>query len=868
MKDFFISYTGADLLWAEWITAQLNGAGYTTVFQERDFHAGGNFVLEMHRAAIESRRTIAVLSERYLDASFTNPEWAAAYASDPEGKEQLIIPVRIEDFKQKGLFKSLIYIDLVGLSEAEAKSRLLIKIAATIQGESAHLSSRAVFPGASSLQSTKVYRFPGVPPPACNLPRRNVNFTGRDQLLLALHDSLCRPHHTALTQQVLYGLGGIGKTQLAIEYAWRNSGSYDVIWWIRAEDPSTVASDYASLARELDLSEKGAKDQTVTIHAVKKWFEHNIGWLIIFDNARDPESIRSFLPNASGGHVLITSRYPNWNHLAVPRRIEVWSREESIAFLNKRAALYDNIEAFNLAETLADLPLALEQAAAYCHNRQKSSGEYLALFTTRRQDLWKREKNPDDYPATVATTWTLAFEEARSQPHASDILNLCSVVASDAVPRTLVNKALEYHATADGEELPIDTVQVDDALELLSMYALLTLEQETLSMHRVIQTVAQERMSADSRKRYLESMLKALSEQFPEDGYINPAFWSACARLEPHTDIVIKAISDEKRVWQELSHLLNSMASYCYCRAAYAEAELKCRRSLGIRERMLGPEHPDVAMSLSFLAEILRIQGKYAESEQLLRRSLRISERVPGSNHSGVAFTLNGLALLLRFQGRYAEAEPLHRRSLQISERVLGSEHPDVAITLFNLALLLMDQKKDADAEVLCRRSLEISEKVLGLDHPLVALIFNALALLIQNQGNFAEAEKLYRRSLEISEKVHGLNHPDVSVSLDHLAELLRTRGEYAEAESLHHRSMGIRESMLGAEHPSVAKSLNNLALLLRDQGKYAEAEKLYRKAFVINEKTFGATHPDTISVKNNLENLHQKMQYVNPDHR
>ena len=213
MKDFFISYTGADLQWAEWITAQLCDAGYTTVFQEWDFHAGGNFVLEMHRAAIETRRTLAVLSQRYLDAIFTNPEWAAAFVRDPKGEERILVPVRIEDFKPNGLFAPLIYIDMVGLSENDAKSKLLAKIQATIQGGSLQPTAKVVFPGtSSSLHATKGSRYPGTLPPICNLPRRNPNFTGRESNLETLRSSLQNGHNIA----ALYNLGGIGKTQVRI----------------------------------------------------------------------------------------------------------------------------------------------------------------------------------------------------------------------------------------------------------------------------------------------------------------------------------------------------------------------------------------------------------------------------------------------------------------------------------------------------------------------------------------------------------------------------------------------------------------------------------------------------------------------------
>ncbi len=816
MKEFFISYTGADLPWAEWIATELHQAGYTTVFQEWDFHAGGNFVLEMHRAAKETKRTIAVLSQRYLDALFTNSEWAAAFAKDPQGKERLLVPVRIEDFKPDGLFAALIYIDLVGLSESDAKARLLKKIEATLNGASAGPRAKVAFPGTPSTPAPKATRYPGTVPPVCNLPQRNRNFTGRESLLDALRSSLESGKHTAITQAI-YGLGGIGKSQLAIEYAWRYSAGYDVVWWIRSEEPSTLASDYAALAKKLNLPESEAQEQAVVIEAVREWLNHNTGWLLIFDNAKDAASIKSYLPTGTGGHILITSRFQNWSTIGSPLRIEVWSTQESIAFLHRRTGQSDDGAAGTLAETLGNLPLALEQAAAYCNATGTSYGDYLHLFTTRHRELWKDEEPPDNYPDTVATTWTLAFEEAAQTPFASDILNICSVVAPDAIPRTLITRALEHYAD-EGEAAAIDPLAINKAIKALITYSLITHDKEQLSIHRLVQMVAQERMEPEAIERCRTAAIKALSEQFPDEGYSNPACWPECAALMPHAETLFNAVTDDTSAWEELALLLNNSGCYHYGRAAYAEAEPLYRRALAIREKTLGSDHPDVATSLNNLAALLYAQGKYAEAEPLYRRALAIREKALGPDHPSVATGLNNLAELLRVQGNYAEAEPLYRRALAIREKVLGPDHPNVATSLNNLAELL------------------------------------------RVQGNYAEAESLYRRALAIDEKALGPDHPGVATDLNNLAELLRVQGNYTEAEPLIRCALVILENSLGPDHPGVATSLNNLGLLLKTQGNYTEAEPLIRRALAIDEKALGSDHPSAITIRNNLNGLLKKL--------
>jgi len=480
--------------------------------------------------------------------------------------------------------------------------------------------------------------------PICNLPRRNIHFTGRDALLETLRQSFKNGHNIALTQQALYGLGGIGKSQLALEYAWRHSGAYEVIWWLHAEEPTTLASEYAALAAELDLPEQEAQEQAVTVRAVNNWLNHHGDWLLIFDNARDPESIRSYLPDGTGGHVLITSRSQHWNTIGTPLQIEVWSRNEAIAFLNKRTGRSDDSGAGDLAETLGFLPLALEQAAAYCLKRTKSYADYRDLFNTRRAELWKREQQPDNYPDTVATTWSLAFQEVEKTAFATDLLNLCSMVAPDAIPRSLMSGALGHYAATEGEAQSIDALLLDDAIEALGAYSLITAEEQQLSIHRLVQTVAQDRMLPEAQESCRRAALQALSEQFPSEGYNNPACWPVCATLMPHAELLVTAIADDTPAGNELSLLLNNMGLYLHGRAAYAEAEQLSRRSLAIYEKALGKDHPSVASSLNNLAGLLQDQGKYAEAEPLHRRALAIDETALGPDHPSVANSLNNLA--------------------------------------------------------------------------------------------------------------------------------------------------------------------------------------------------------------------------------
>jgi CHAT domain-containing protein/tetratricopeptide (TPR) repeat protein len=308
----------------------------------------------------------------------------------------------------------------------------------------------------------------------------------------------------------------------------------------------------------------------------------------------------------------------------------------------------------------------------------------------------------------------------------------------------------------------------------------------------------------------------------------------------------------------DLATSLNDLAVLYYNQGRYGDAEPLYKRALSIREKALGRAHPHVALSMSNLGSLYESEGRYADAEPLYRRALAIREKALGREHPDVAYSLNSLARLSAAQGHYSEAERLYRRSLAIWEKALGPDDPDVAASLNNLAMLYQRQSRYAEAEPLYRRSLAIREKALGPDHPAVADSLNNLAVLYAEQARYADAAPLYQRSLAIREKTLGHDHLKVAESLDNLASFYERLGRYAEAEPLHQRALLIYENALGGDHPDVATALNNLALLHWKQGRYAEAEPLYRRALAIEEKVLGRDHPEVAQALNNLAVLYR----------
>jgi hypothetical protein len=372
VKDFFISYNSADRNWAEWIAWQLEEAAYSVVIQAWDFRPGGNFVLE----------------------------------------KGILLPVQVRECDLSGLLPQIIYIDLVGLDEETAQKALL----EGVKRERAKPEVASAFPGAVKRLIEQQPRFPGSLPPVWNIPfHRNPNFTGRDDLLAKLRKTLSGGKTTALTQQAIHGLGGVGKTQLALEYAYRYAGEYDLVWWINSEESTVLAAEYAELARPLKLPEKDAPEQNLVIQAVQRWLGQNRDWLLIFDNAENAAAIRSYLPQAPTGHVIITSRKPNWRGAAGSLKINVLQRREAVDFLCKRSGQKDEAAAEALAEVLGDLPLALEQAGAYMEMTGRTLADYLDIFFQHQQALLERGKPSTGYHYTIATTWELSFRQVENK---------------------------------------------------------------------------------------------------------------------------------------------------------------------------------------------------------------------------------------------------------------------------------------------------------------------------------------------------------------------------------------------------------------------------------------------------------------------
>lgn len=685
--------------------------------------------------------------------------------------------------------------------------------------------------------------------------RHHRYFTGRAEILRDLQKGFAdRPGIGFPLTQLIYGLGGVGKTQVAAEYAYRFSETYSYVLWTDADSSLAAGSGFVEFASLLGLPEKNAESRADVIHAVKHWLERNDGWLLVFDNVEDPSLLKEYVPNNPRGHLLLTSRSHAFDSWGVTKSYElrVMSPDESVELLFTRTDRIDEKdEERNAAEDLANelgyLPLALDYAGAYIKETKARFRDYLTSFYVRRLELFKKPRVPENHTQAISTTWDINFQQVEKTSRVTaNLLRVSAFLAPDNIPFELIaagsNKlgAVIGSALSDAQN---DPLLINEALGPLIQYSLITCDTDsrTYGVHRLVQEVLRSKMRSPIRRQWAERAVNAVAQAFP---YIHGSEqWLLCERLLPHAKVALSLISDWGFVSRDAGRLANQVAHYYFKRGRYAEAEPLYRQSLAIRQQVLGEEDPEVGTSLNLLGELFRVQARYVEAEPLQERSLAIREKALGQNHPDVALTLDNLGAIYCATGRYAEAEPLFKRALSIRKKTLGMKHRKVAASFNYLAFLCHALGRFRESERLHKRALAIREHVLGPNHPHVARNLNNLALVYWAEGKYIEAEALHKRALVIRES-QGIEHPDVAASLNNLASVYRDQRRYSEAAPLFQRALEIRRRVFGKLHPDVAATLHNIGLLFLIEQRYAEAMALLEEALSIREITLGSEHP------------------------
>ncbi|MGW3345632.1 tetratricopeptide repeat protein [Nonomuraea rubra] len=694
-----------------------------------------------------------------------------------------------------------------------------------------------------------------VPPSLIGVPRRATpTFVGRRGAMAALREALEGAAATGVISQAVVGLGGVGKSELALQYAHRHRLDYDLVWWIDAEGPARIQAGLAALARALACATdsvaaaQATQDEAATWALA--WLSGHPGWLVILDNVEEAADVEPYLARLVHGHVLITTRRDlGWRDLGLtPLRLDVLRRPDSVDLLNDRIGSPPSADSRlldALADQLGDLPLALTQAGAYIGRTPRMTvGRYLRLLRDTPARMHAAIPAGGDAARVVSQVWRLSHRRmSEVSPLAADLLNVLACYAPDNLPCSVLDGA-------GGA----DDVAVGEALALLASYSLVTLTADRegraaggepepeVSVHRLVQATTLAQLSDDERQAVRGKAAALIEAALPGDSRAlanRPAF----RRLLPHARTVLPFDSPGLG---RVRDFLVAGGDYGTALAVVLQVHAQC-------VDVLGPEDPGTLRATHDLAYCTGMNGDAVAARDLLAALLPVCERVLGDDHNGTLNTSHELARWTGEAGEWAKARDQYAALLPLEERLLGPDHPNLLVTRYELAYWTGEAGDPAAARDQCAALLSLEERFLGADRPGMLSTRFALARWTGEAGQPAEARDQLAALLPDRERVLGPEHPDTLMTRATLAVWTGYAGDAAAARDHLAAVLPLQERVLGADHPNTLISRHNLAFWTGVLGEAVAARDQFTALLPVRERVRGAEHPDTLITRANL---------------
>lgn len=880
-----ISYAGFNRPWAAWIEDRLRRHGHRVVLQRWDPPDETPLADALEDLLLAEGLVLLVLSDWYFGLGpRTNKEWNEALRTVVAPQAHRFAAVSVTTAALPTASTVLGAPELWGVGAREAERRLLERLG---------LDEAAP---ASSTTTGRGVRFPQDQPRVLGgVPRRNVRFTGREHTLNDLYRRLTQAE-SGTAAVTLLGMSGVGKTQVAAEYVHRFGSGYDVVWWVPADQRGTLRQRLAELAPALGLTtgpEYGERLRALR-DALRRG-EPYARWLLVLDGADQPGDIVDLLPSGPG-HTLITSQNRSWgDHNTLLQEVSVYHREESVAFIRRRARRIETADAHRLAEALGDLPLALDQTAGALSDSVMSVDQYIERLDSGA-DLEGALKVSPDFPMSYYTAFSILLNRLRDDvPAAVDLLRLCTFFAPGPVPLRLLREI-------PGDDLPEhlaglmdDPLSWNAALSKLVEYSVVRRDSpeageesgadgEALSMHRMVHQTLRAGMTERDQETFSQVVRQALTAanpRRPTDTRLWPRFSELVPHLEPsgllhHTDpesqrllfdcIRYLYLSGEYRAGVQLTEavdrawrailpedhpllwdLQSQYATVLRATGDYARCERIDRASLAYMVERRGTRDLGVLRAVSGLAADLRGLGRYDEALEMSSRELAGYTELVGERDARCLNAQNNLAVSMRLLGRYTDALRLDRRTLELCREVLRPRHNWTLLSELSYGLDLRLLGRYEEAFSVQERCVELHHVVMGRDNPQTLQAELNLALCHHRSGDRDVAQQLLPRVLERLERVLGEESP---ASLQAAASYACAQREYGNldlAREVGERTMHRYRAQLGPTHPFALGTTVNHALVLRAVGEREESHRQSEEALADLTGTLGPNHPWTL---------------------
>jgi len=877
VAEVALLYTAENRMWTDWTRSLLerSGCGVTA----HDVSAGP------FERPEGTTHVLVLLSNAFRRSRYADAVRQSVTEAATDAPQAGVVPLRVDEVRLSDSYQDHDLVNLHRLDEAQCVTAL---------------ASALGLPGFPAESGPADPRFPGRTPTLWNAPQRNSTFTGRNLILDGVREQLRGGMSVVLPQpQALFGLGGVGKTQVALEYVHRFMADYDLVWWMSAEHNDNVVASLAELGARIGAP--GGEDMALAGQEAVQMLSRGIPtrrWILVFDNADEPAELTRYFPAGGGGHILVTSRNQAWARQGASLPVDVFLRQESVEHLSQRAPGLSAEEADQVAAAVGDLPLAVEQAAAWLAETATPIADYLRQLAEQTTDVLDLNQ-PPGYPETVAATWNISIARLKERSPASvRLLQLCAFLAPEPISSQLL-----YSKEMIDELRKVDT-SLQESLLLgrvireIARFALAKVDQvsNSIQIHRLVQAVIRSQLTGAEQRHARHVVHSVLAgarpdgdepiddpETWPRFGVIWPHLIASdirnCSHAEPRRLLIARVrylwkrgdfpgaqrlAEDLLKHWEPLLGEDDVQYLYLRCQLAnilrsqgrYVEAREIDTELLQRQREVLGPAHPHTYVTTSSLASDLAALGAYGSAVELAREAHDGFSQIFHESHRRTLSAANNLALALRMVGRYSEARDLDQETYDRRTEVLGPDHPYTLASAECLGRDLREVGRYTDSVTLLSRAYELHKSILGKEFPGTLRCAKSLAVSLRRAGRMENAHRLTTATRGQYRAQYEAPTPDsLACDLNLAADLYAADDRQGAREEA---AAALAEYMKvpGEEHPYTQAALNNLGIYHWGCGDLEEAEAVFRRVMPRMAHVLGEQHPHTLFASANYANV------------